>query len=309
MVKMIHADGFFAQGDAEKYVNIVRDLPFVEKTYGFEIENFNMILSGLEPIFSRVLGERVIIDNPRSGVFRRPFRNIVRFEDFASLNEWCFIIALERNTLNIFHHLKHDGFVDRYREYDVLTALDLNGKKVNYSNMFEWDIPTNILLEPNQGVFIRPWVFHSLDDGLVQYYRLITDKKFRVLVIGAPGSSRDKVSEILASSIENSKLIDSLEVRTQSKDIDYSYDGKIRQAYRILSLARTNPSDCVIINMCCPLQEMREIINPDVLIWVDDQSEITIPDWQNPQLYDIKINSMKQFAIDEVIEKIKSKAI
>jgi len=42
--------------------------------------------------------------------------------------------------------------------------------------LFEWDIYTNILLEPNQGVIFRPWLFHSIENGLVQYYRLVNKK-------------------------------------------------------------------------------------------------------------------------------------
>jgi hypothetical protein len=150
MVKLIHADGFFAPGDAERYVDIVSGLNFVEKQYGYEIENFNMIFSGLEPIFSKVLGERIVIDNKRSGIFRKPINNIIHFEEFDSLNEWCFVVALQKTTLNLFYHLKKDG---AYREFDAKSALD--DWRFNYRNMFEWDYHTNILLEPNQGIFFR----------------------------------------------------------------------------------------------------------------------------------------------------------
>lgn len=307
MVKLIHADGFFAPGDAERYANIVRNLPFVEKQYGYEIENFNMIFSGLEPILGKVLGERVIIDPKRSGVFRKPINNIIHFEEFDSLNEWCFIVALEKSTLNIFYHLKPNG---EYREFDAKTALD--GWNFNYRNMFEWDYHTNILLEPNQGIFIRPWVFHSLEDGLVQYYRLITDKKFRILVMGLPGSCRENLSKKIQEVIPNSTILKSREIRIQQQDIDFSDDGRMRHIYRMLTMARESKSDAVIIDMVCPLPEMREILNPDIIIWADDIKQCEIEEVNNsfipPKLYDIRLKELPS-NMEEIIEKINSKRI
>lgn len=310
MVKLIHADGFFPPGDAERYVSVVQNLKFVEKQYGLEIENFNMILSGMEPVLGKVLGERVIIDQKRSGIFRRPICNVIHFEEFDSLNEWCFIVALEKNTLNIMHHLENFG-KGEFGKVDARSALD--GYKFNYRNLFEWDVHTNILLEPNQGIFMRPWMFHSLNEGLVQYYRLIADRKFRVLVMGLPGSNRKSVAKLLNEKIPNSELLRSIDIRTKLKDIDYSTDGRMRHAYRMLGMARESKADCVIIDMVCPLHEMREIINPDIIVWVNDQNHCSVEELNNsfvpPNLYDLKFNKITSSSIDEIIEKIKSKKI
>lgn len=171
-VSLIRADGFFKPGESEAMASVVRGLNWTEKIYGQEIENFSIILPNIAPVFSKMLGEEVEVDEKHSGVFRKPMDNIVHFEHFDSLNEWCFVVALEKNTLNFFHHLKKDG---AFGETDAKTVLD--GYQFNYRNLFEWDLHTNILLEPNQGVFFRPWLFHSLQDGIVQYYRLIGKKK------------------------------------------------------------------------------------------------------------------------------------
>jgi len=310
MVKLIHADGFFPPGAAENYSAVVSNLQFTEKEYGHEIENFNMIFPGLEPTLSKVLGERVVIDNKRSGIFRRPLNNCVRFEAFDSLNEWCFIIALERNTLNLMYHLADRG-QGEYGKVDAKTALD--GYQFNYRNFFEWDYHTNVLLEPNQGVFIRPWVFHTLNDGLVQYYRLIADKKFRVLVMGLPGSSRSQIARILAEAIPNSSLLVSADIRKKEKDIDYSVDGQNRHAYRMLNLARNDRSDCVILDMVAPLPEVRETLNPDIIVWVNDEQKFIIEELNNsfvpPKLYDLKYNRISEDTITEIIEKINSKRV
>jgi hypothetical protein len=144
---------------------ISKSLPFIDKEYGLEVDQFNLTFPGLDPIFSKLVGEEVTVDDERSGIFRKPTNCLIHFESFDTLNEWCFIIALERTTFNLYNHLESFGVVN------ARSALD--GYRWNYRNMFEWDYYTNILLEPNQGVIFRPWLFHSIENGLVQYYRLI----------------------------------------------------------------------------------------------------------------------------------------
>ncbi len=166
MIKLIHADDFFKPEEVNNLVNVAYGLKekFVEKEYGYELEHFNLTFPNLDEMFSKIVNESVMVDEERSGIFRRPM-NCVHFESFDSLNEWCFIIALERTTFNLYHHLESFGKVN--------SKSALEGYQFNYRNLMEWDYYTNIRLEPNQGVIFRPWLFHSLEDGLVQYYRLV----------------------------------------------------------------------------------------------------------------------------------------
>jgi acylphosphatase len=252
MVKLIHADGFFADGDAEKYPYIVGNLSYTEKEYGYEIENFNMIRKGSEAIFSKVLGEKVHLDHDRSGVFRRPSQ-FIHFEGYDSLDEWCFVVALEKTTFNLWNHLKSG--LGEYGEIDSKSALE--GWQYNYRNLLEWNINTSITLEPNQGVFFRPWMFHSLDEGrLVQYYRLLADRSIRVLVMGLPGSGKEKLAKKLGTLLPDSSVIHSSEERIKAKDIDYTVDGHLRHVYRMLEICRSKKTENVIIDMSCPLSEM-----------------------------------------------------
>jgi hypothetical protein len=302
MVKLIHADGFLSAHDAQKAARLVQGLSFSPKSYGWELENFNMVFSKLEPIMSQVLGERVVIDHHRSGIFRKPLNNVIHFEEFQSLNEWAFVCALEKNTLNLYHHIDTDG------NTDAETALD--NYKFNYMNLFEWNLHTNILLEPSQGVFFRPWVFHSLDQGLVQYYRLLTDRKFRVLVMGPPGSERALMSQKLHEKINGSSLIKSMAVRKKDKDIDFSSDGRLRQTYRMLTLARNDRSDCVILDHACVLDEQRQIINPDVLVYMKgkelwDKSN----EWEEPKYYDFAFSEVSDEAVSAILNRIETKRI
>lgn len=169
IAKLIHADNFFNPAEVERLLNVSRSLPMVEKEYGLEIDQFNLTFPGLDPIFSKLVGEEVVVDEERSGIFRRPTNCLIHFEGFDSLAEWCFIIALERTTFNLYNHLESFGKVN------ARSALD--GYKFNYRNMMEWDYYTNIILEPNQGVLFRPWLFHSIEDGIVQYYRLVGNRE------------------------------------------------------------------------------------------------------------------------------------
>jgi len=299
MVKMLHADGFFPAGDVENCVAAVKDMRFTEKEYGYELDHFNMVLGGLEPILSKVLGERVIVEHSRSGIFRKPFNNIIHFENFDSLNEWCFIVALEKNTLNLFHHRNQKG------ETDAKTALD--GYQFNYRNLFEWDLHTNVLLEPNQGVFIRPWVFHTLDSNLVQYYRLVTDRHFRVLIMGKPNSSRKQVTEALAKHFENSKTLNSYELRVQHKDVDFTEGGRLRHTHRLLTLARNSAdNEITFINSVCPLEEQRTILNPDLIFWIDDAPE-EFQEFQEPEFYDGRYTVVNNETINDMIKRINTK--
>lgn len=166
MIKLIHADKFYKDEDAQKLYNIISHLPFVEKEYGLEVDNFNLTFPDLSDVFSEHLGQPVIVDEERSGIFRKPMNCVIHFESFDSPDEWCFLIALEPTTFNTYHHLS-----------GAENALE--GYKFNYRNLFEWDYDVNIQLKPNQGVFFRPWIFHSIENGIVQYYRLLPNKKVK----------------------------------------------------------------------------------------------------------------------------------
>jgi hypothetical protein len=166
LIKLLQADNFFRSEDIEKLFFAVRNLQFVEKEHGFEIDQFNLVVPGLDPIFSKLLAEEVTVDEDNSGIFRKPNLRI-HFEGFEDLQSWIFIIALESTTFNLYHHLSNGPG----SEIDARTALD--SYKFSYNNMLEWDYHTHILLEPNQGVIFRPWLFHSLThERLIQIYRL-----------------------------------------------------------------------------------------------------------------------------------------
>jgi hypothetical protein len=306
MVKLIHADQFYPPEDVAKYPHLVGSLRFVQKEYGQELEHFNMIGTGLEPIFSRVLGEKVTIDRNRSGIFRRPSQ-FIHFESYQTLDEWCFVVALEKTTFNIWHHLS-SGMGDQ-GQIDARSALE--GWQFNYRNLLEWNIETNVMLQPNQGVFFRPWMFHSWDENrLVQYYRLIADRTLRILIMGLPSASRHKLAAQVHTAIPGSVLLDSHKLRHEHKDVDYSVDGELRHAYRMLKIASEQRVEVIILDMTAPLAEQRHILNPDLIIWVQrpttlssDRTQLFEP----PEFYDARFTRITPAEVQETVDRIKHK--
>ena len=97
----------------------------------------------------------------------------------------------------------------------------------------------------------------------------------RVLVYGISGAGKTsyakEINEILQYDVINGE-----ELRKAADDWDFSHEGLIRQANRVKELADTKEN--VIIDMMAPLQEMRDILNPDYLIWMDAIQESKYPE-------------------------------
>jgi hypothetical protein len=159
LIKVITVDGFFSSEEASRLCSIARSLQFQEKEFGHEIEHFNLVPDSADELFSSVFNTAIEVDQERSGVFRVP-RHFIHFESFDSINEWIFVCALERSFLTIYEHI----------ESGSKTALDKYD--LNYRDMLGWDYQAQHQLSPGQGVLFRPWLFHSMDCGLVQIFRL-----------------------------------------------------------------------------------------------------------------------------------------
>lgn len=310
MVKLIHADGFFPNNDAENLQKAAASLIYLETKNGLEVQNFNLIFPDSEIIFHKVLGERVIVDTEKSGVIRKPYHNLIHFEDFETTEEWCFMVALEPTTVNFWYHIDDSQKLGEWSKVNAKTALE--GTNFNYKNLFEWKIHTNILLETNQCLFYRPWVFHSLEEGMIQYYRLLADKKIRILVMGLPGSKRASIAHKLNQIFESSSVLRSIDLRHQFKDLDFSVDGQMRHCYRILNSARNSKTDITFIDMVCPLPKMRQIINADAVIWVSDKGHCQYDELNRmfvpPVLYDIECKDDDEETIENIVRFIISRS-
>ena len=158
-IKTITVDGFYGKEETIRLSNIVFSLPYANSEFGQEIENFNMVPDDADDMFSKVLNKQVTVIDERSGVFRIP-KLFIHFEGFDALTEWMFVVAVQPSTFNLFEH-----------KSGAKNALD--DYQLNYQNLFEWDLTVNYQLSPGQGIFFRPWLFHSFDTGIIQTFRLL----------------------------------------------------------------------------------------------------------------------------------------
>jgi hypothetical protein len=158
LIKMISVDGFYTDGDAISIGHAIQNLNFEETELGKDVLNFNMVSDDADELFSKIVGTNIIVNKDNSGVFRYPYP-FIHFESFNNLNEWIFIVALERTMLNVYENL--NGPKNALQEY-----------KLNYRKMHDWDLIVSYDFKPGQGILFRPWLFHSFSGGLIQRFKL-----------------------------------------------------------------------------------------------------------------------------------------
>jgi adenylylsulfate kinase len=79
------------------------------------------------------------------------------------------------------------------------------------------------------------------------------------------------------------------DVRRSVNDWDFSEDGRIRQAWRMLDRAMQLETifEVVLVDMVAPLEEQRDIIEPDVTIWMNTiragRYQDTNEAWEDPE--------------------------
>ena len=159
LIKTITVDGFFTPEQAMHLCSVAKNLKYQEFEFGYQVDQFNMVPDNADQLFSEVLGSSVVVDHDQSGVFRVP-KHFIHFEGFDDPREWIFVCALELSFVTIYHHL----------ESGAQSALEQH--QLDYRNMLSWDYQSQHQLIPGQGLFLRPWLFHSMDSGLVQIFRM-----------------------------------------------------------------------------------------------------------------------------------------
>ena len=258
MVKVLQSDDFFNPADVSNLYAVASTMEFRPFELGKHVPNFNLIQPGIDEVLSKVVGEKLLLDEQNSGRFVIPNHNI-HFESFENPNEWCFAVALEKCTFNVYYHLSG-------------AKNALQGHKFNYMNLFEWDYHTNILLEPNQGLFYRPWVFHSFDGGLLYHNRLKSVDTFavkkKILIMGLPGSGKTTLASKLSKAL-NASHFNADEVRKMYNDWDFSDEGRWRQAERMRNLTHLSETEYNIVDFVCPRISTRDIVSADFIIWMN----------------------------------------
>jgi hypothetical protein len=91
----------------------------------------------------------------------------------------------------------------------------------------------------------------------------------RVLVFGLPGSGKTEFSKRLKARLTNAVHLNADEVRKAANDWDFTPEGRLRQARRMRSLADNSGADVAILDFVCPKATYREIIQADLVVWMN----------------------------------------
>jgi adenylylsulfate kinase len=116
----------------------------------------------------------------------------------------------------------------------------------------------------------------------------------RILIMGLPGAGKTTLALNLLNYFSPDVLwLNADEIRRKFNDWDFSETGRIRQSRRMREIADVSNRDYIIADFVCPLPEMRDIYDPDFLIWVDTITEGRFEDTNKafvaPEQYDIRV--------------------
>ena len=125
----------------------------------------------------------------------------------------------------------------------------------------------------------------------------------KILVMGLPGSGKTTLATVLARELGCAHY-NADKVREHFNDWDFSAEGRLRQAHRMSDLA--DQHEMAICDFVCPLPEMRDIFNADVVIWMDTIEEGRFSNtnkiFVEPDEYDLRFTLWNSGNIDIVLD-------
>lgn len=132
---------------------------------------------------------------------------------------------------------------------------------------------------------------------------------FKILIMGLPGAGKSTLANELRKllSRDNSKVIwlNADAIRDMFNDWDFSQEGRIRQSYRMHTLAVKLNGDFTICDFVAPLEEMRAIFAADYTVWVDTitqgRYEDTNKAFTPPSEYNIRVTEQNAKKWAEII--------
>jgi len=121
----------------------------------------------------------------------------------------------------------------------------------------------------------------------------------KILIMGLPGAGKTTLAEALINQLlrESRSVfwLNADDVRRSYNDWDFSEEGRIRQSERMRDFANERSEEFVICDFVAPLPKMREIVDPDYLIWVDTITEGQYQDTNKififPEAVDLHVDS------------------
>lgn len=149
--------------DIEALSALISSMEYDDVPFGKQIKDFNFIPQGLTEQLEQYVNEPVEIQSD-TGVFRKP-SNFIHFEPFYQHCLWLCIVALEDTVFKI------------HEQDSVKTMFDVENLEDfipnNCTDANKWQVVTQLNIKQNDFVFVRPWVWHSLEPNkLIQLFLL-----------------------------------------------------------------------------------------------------------------------------------------
>ena len=133
----------------------------------------------------------------------------------------------------------------------------------------------------------------------------------RILVMGLPGSGKSTFAKKLVEDIKavgrSVEWFNADRMREAFNDWDFSEEGRIRQAERMARFARNaeTMNNIVVADFVCPTHKLRNIFNPDIVVWMDTiaagRYEDTNKIFEAPRHYDYHITELDAMPWTKVI--------
>lgn len=129
--------------------------------------------------------------------------------------------------------------------------------------------------------------------------------------MGIAGSGKSTLAKFLAKKL-NANWLNADKVRKKFNDWDFSNEGIIRQSRRMKKLSKLSKKKKVVIDLICPFEKGRKIINADYTIWIDTIKKSRFKKirlekkFEKPKKYDVRVTS-KNYLLwsKKILEKIK----
>ena len=131
--------------------------------------------------------------------------------------------------------------------------------------------------------------------------------------MGLPGSGKSTLSERLMLEIIKNRLVEWVnadELREETKDWDFSDEGRLRQAKRMTLIADAGVANdfVMIADFVCPRKEYRDGFDADITIWMDTIKRSKYKDtnkiFQKPAIdeYTFRVTSFDD--IDQTVQNV-----
>jgi adenylylsulfate kinase len=95
--------------------------------------------------------------------------------------------------------------------------------------------------------------------------------------MGLPGSGKTTFAKKVVDEVmlrgHTCEWLNADDVRKDFQDWDFSKEGRERQAKRMDMLAKQSGKDIAVIDMICPTNITRELLDPNSIVWINTLSE------------------------------------